>query len=122
MHQTRSASFLVLAFAAFVLAGRAQNPLAARWRAIARDASGRFGVAALMAESGQRASLNGSALFPMQSVYTLPISMAVLEKVDHGQLSVDQDTEVRPDEYVPEGKHSPLRDQFPHGTKNRSVT
>jgi hypothetical protein len=48
MRQTRSAIFLIFGFAAFVLAGRAQNSLADRWRAIAADASGRVGVAALI--------------------------------------------------------------------------
>jgi beta-lactamase class A len=94
-----------------------QNSLADRWRANAAAASGKFGVTALIIESGQNASINGFGHFPMQSVYKLPISIAVLQKVDHGQLSIEQSVEVRPSDFVSMGKRSPLRDQFPQGTK-----
>lgn len=91
--------------------------LANRWRTIAADAKGHVGVAALIIESGAHASMNGDDHFPMQSVYKLPISMAVLQKVDQGKLSLDQVVEIRPEEYSPPNKYSPLRDQFPKGTR-----
>ena len=34
--------------------------------------------------------MNGSAHFPMQSVYKLPIAMALLHLVDEAELSLDQ--------------------------------
>jgi len=93
-----------------------QASLADRWQKIAIDARGSVGVAALLIDSGSHASINGSTHFPMQSVYKLPIAMAVLQKVDQGKISLDQSIEVHPSEYVSQGKRSPLRDQFPNGT------
>lgn len=52
--------------------------------------------------------------FPMQSVYKLPIVMAVLDRVDHGALSLDQVIPVSKAGMVP-GIHSPIRDAHPDG-------
>jgi beta-lactamase class A len=102
--------------AAFLLLP-AQHALTDKWRGVAVGVSGRVGAAALIIESGESNALNGSGHFPMQSVYKLPIAMAVLHLVDQGKLSLDQSVEIRTDQYVPAGKHSPLRDQFPTGTR-----
>src|SRR4051795_5549123 len=48
---------------------------------IAPAAKGRVGVAAQLLESGETADLHGDEHFPMHSVYKLPISMAVLQRV-----------------------------------------
>jgi beta-lactamase class A len=117
MRQTKAPILLIFACLVSVLPARAQNSLVDHWRSTSAAASGRVGVAALIIESGQTASLNGSGHFPMQSVYKLPISIAVLQRVDHGQLSIEQSVEVRPSDFVSQGKRSPLRDQFPQGTK-----
>lgn len=61
--------------------------------------------------------MNGSGHFPMQSVYKVPIAMAILQEVDERKLSLDQTVEITPHEYIPRGQHSPLRDQFPTGTR-----
>ncbi|MGB2590051.1 MAG: class A beta-lactamase [Candidatus Acidiferrum sp.] len=116
MLKTKTVLSLAFALLAPVSLLRAQDSLAARWRAIAADAHGHVGVGALIIESGQAASMNKSAHYPMQSVYKLPISMAVLQKVDQGQLALDQSIEIKPDVYVPRGKRSPLRDDYPRGT------
>src|ERR1043165_6915308 len=47
----------------------------------------------------------------MQSVYKLPISMAVMKQVDAGKIKLDQKVKIARDEYVPLGSHSPIRDQ-----------
>jgi len=46
-------------------------------------AKGRVGVAAEVLETGASVSLNPQEHFPMQSVYKLPIGMAVLAQVDN---------------------------------------
>ena len=51
----------------------------------------------------------------MQSVYKLPIGMAVLYQVDQGTLKLDQKVTVRPSEFVGIGQASPLRDRNPRG-------
>lgn len=53
---------------------------------IATLAKGRVGVSAMVLETGEMiVSLNSEDHFPMQSVYKLPISMAVMKQVDGGQ-------------------------------------
>jgi beta-lactamase class A len=83
---------------------------------IASAVDGTLGAAALLVETGERASLNGDAHFPMQSVYKAPIGMAVLHAVDEGKLSLESPVRVDPAELVPAGMHSPLRDRHPKGT------
>jgi beta-lactamase class A len=47
---------------------------------IARTAQGRVGVGATVLETGESVALNADQRFPMQSVYKLPIGMAVLRQ------------------------------------------
>ncbi len=83
---------------------------------IARSAHGPVGAAAQIVEGGRAVvSLNGSRRFPMQSVYKLPIGMAALHAVDLGKLRLTQPIHVTPDDFAAPSRHSPLRDQNPHG-------
>jgi len=56
--------------------------------------------------SGERRTFTGRA-FPMHSVYKLPISMAVLQRVDRGELKLDQQVKVEPSDFVRKGMYSP---------------
>ncbi|MDT7603552.1 MAG: beta-lactamase class [Acidobacteriota bacterium] len=84
---------------------------------IAADAKGRVGVAALVLETGVAVSLNPRDHFPMQSVYKLPIAMAVLRRVDEGKLKLDERVRVEKSDFVREGQYSPIRDKNPKGAK-----
>jgi len=85
---------------------------------ISAEAKGRVGVAAMIIETGETiASLNAHDHFPMQSVYKLPISMAVMKEIDQRKLRLDQKTRINKDDYVPRSSYSPIRDQFPNGTE-----
>src|ERR1043165_3499138 len=81
--------------------------LEAQFAQIAAPAKGRVGVAARVIETGQEASLNPSEHFPMHSVYKLPIAMAVLRRVDDGQLKLDQKVKVEKSDFVRAGMYSP---------------
>jgi beta-lactamase class A len=83
---------------------------------IAAETPGRMGVAVLLIETGERASLHGRERFPMQSVYKFPIAMAVLHDVDGGRLKLEQAVRIEAREMVPPGLHSPIRDAHPDGT------
>lgn len=87
------------------------------WRGIAAEAKGRVGVAALVIETGEKAELDGAGHFPTQSVYKLPISMALMRMVDEGKISLDKVMELKAEDMAPAGKGSPIRDKFPAGTK-----
>src|ERR1044071_6560182 len=91
--------------------------LRARMEQIAREVDGRVGAAAVILDDRDEVivSVNGSMGFPMQSVYKLPIGMAVLRSVDEGRLSLAQKVKVRPEDLVPERLHSPLRDNNRQG-------
>jgi beta-lactamase class A len=91
------------------------NQLRARLEEIAKETGGPVGAAAVVIEGGEAVSFNGAQRFPMQSVYKMPIGMAVLRAVDEGRLKLTQQVDVRPEDLVPERLHSPLRDNNPRG-------
>ena len=49
---------------------------------LAAPAGGHVGVAMTIVETGEMVSWNGTQHFPMQSVYKMPIAMAVVKSVD----------------------------------------
>ena len=84
---------------------------------IAKDAKGRVGVAVMLLESRESADLRGDEHFPMHSVYKLPIAMAVLQRVDKGELKLDQTVRVEKSDFVGRGMYSPVRDKYPEGAQ-----
>lgn len=86
-----------------------------QFAAIASEIEGEIGAAAVVIETGDAALLNGDERFPMQSVYKLPIAMAVLEQVNRGRLDLDEKIRVAKDDMVRKGMRSPLRDTNPEG-------
>ncbi|HEV7892686.1 MAG TPA: class A beta-lactamase [Pyrinomonadaceae bacterium] len=86
-----------------------------RMEEIAKETGGPVGAAAVIIEGGRVVSFNGERRFPMQSVYKLPIGMAVLREVDSGRLRLTQKVNVRREDLVPERLHSTLRDNNPQG-------
>jgi beta-lactamase class A len=105
-------------FFAATLAGALAFPgLQSQFEQIAPAAKGRVGVAAQLIESGETADLRGDEHFPMHSVYKLPISMAVLQRVDRGELKLDQQVKVEPSDFVRTGMYSPVRDKYPAGAE-----
>lgn len=82
---------------------------------IAEAAKGKVGVAAVAIDSGDAALVNADGHYPMQSVYKLPIAMAVVEQAMLGKLNLDTNVRVTKDDMVREGMRSPLRDMAPDG-------
>jgi len=119
MLRNRLRAFLMLAFCG--VSASAQSPATTDLRGsieqIARAAQGRVGVTATVLETGASVAVQGDKRFPMQSVYKLPIGMAVLNQVDHGLLKLEQRIRVRRSDFVSSGQHSPIRDQHPRGVE-----
>jgi len=88
-----------------------------RIETIARVTGGPVGVAVALIGSDEILAVNGQKHFPMQSVYKLPIGMAILHQIDQGTLKLDQKVVVKPSEYVGSGQVSPLRDRNPRGAE-----
>ncbi len=84
---------------------------------IAEAAKGKVGVMAVVLETGESASLNADQHFPMQSVYKLPIAMAVMDQIRLGKLDLDERIGVTKEDFVREGQRSPLRDKNPNGAE-----
>lgn len=82
---------------------------------IAKDAKGNVGVAAVVLETGDAALLGADNRYPMQSVYKLPISMAVMDQARLGKLDLDEKIGVTKEDFVKPGQASPLRDKNPNG-------
>jgi beta-lactamase class A len=78
---------------------------------IAAAAHGHVGAAVRVVETGEAFSFHGSEHFPMQSVYKLPIAMAVL----HDNLPLDRQVHIAKSDLMPAGLHSPIRDEHPDG-------
>jgi beta-lactamase class A len=83
---------------------------------IAQAAKGKVGVGAVMLETGDSAYLDRNGHYAMQSVYKLPIAMAVAQMIDRGSVKFESEINITPDDYVRRGYHSPIRNLNPHGT------
>ena len=84
---------------------------------IAAQANSPVGVSALILETGETlAALNPRDHFPMQSVYKLPISMAVMQAVDAGKIRLADKVSISKSDFIGPTAHSPIRDKFPKGT------
>lgn len=109
----------MLRFAALALACLATAPAFADWDkarlareivALERDSKGRLGVALLDLKDRAVWSHRGSEHFPLQSVFKLPLAVAVLQAVEAGKFTLDQPIAVtRRDLSL---YHSPLAARF----------
>jgi beta-lactamase class A len=109
---------MIWRFLACVVAAALSLPgLHKEFEEIAHDANGRVGVAIMLLESRESVELRGDERFPMHSVYKLPIAMAVLRRVDRGELHLDQTVKVEKTDFVRKGMYSPMRDKYPQGAQ-----
>jgi beta-lactamase class A/beta-lactamase class A VEB len=84
---------------------------------IVGSAKGNIGVAVLGLENDDTLTINGNGKFPMQSVYKFPLALAVLDQVDKGKLSLDQQIYLKKEDLLPK-TWSPLREKYPNGNIN----
>jgi beta-lactamase class A len=97
------------------------STLSSQFAQIAATSGGRVGVSVQLIESGERDGLNRTERFPMQSVYKLPISMAILDQVERKALTLGQKVSLTEKDMAPAAFHSPMRDAHPHGGIDVSV-
>jgi beta-lactamase class A len=112
---------LVSLVAALISVLQPAGSLSAEFATIAAGSGGNAGVRAEVIETGDAASLNDAERFPMQSVYKLPIVMAVLDQVDRKAITLGEKAHLGPGEMAPAGVHSPVRDAHPRGGVDISV-
>jgi len=83
---------------------------------IVAQANAHVGVGAVLLETGESVFIDPDGHFPSQSVYKLPIAMAVLKRIDAGELRIDQEIVIDKSDFVRWGFHSPIRNLNPQGT------
>ena len=87
---------------AHIRSGRATlEPLEARLGELAIKAGGRVGISVIHVESGRSVTVAGQEWLPLQSVFKLPLAVAVLRDVQAGQVSLDQMLTVRAEDRAP---------------------
>ncbi|WP_300669593.1 class A beta-lactamase, subclass A2 [Soonwooa sp.] len=92
----------------------AQKDLSATIQGIVKDKKANIGVAVWHLEKQDTLSVNGHRHVPMQSVFKLPIGLAILDLVDKGKFKIDQKIKFTKEELL-QGTHSPMRDANPNG-------
>lgn len=116
-------------FAALALACLIATPALADWdrarldsgiKTIERDARGRLGVALIDLKDRKSWSHRGQERFPMQSVFKLPLAVAVLQAVEAGKLRLDQEIRVKRNELAL--YWSPLKKGFKGEEQGYTVT
>ena len=71
-------------------------------------------VSVLDFENNKSISINGNNHLPMLSVFKFHIALAVLDQVDQGKLSLDQNIFIKKEELL-QNTWSPIREKYPEG-------
>lgn len=79
----------------------AASALEARWLELAARAGGEVGIALLHVESGRGVAVGGGRWLPLQSVYKLPLAVAVAREVQAGRVRWEQTLTVSTEDVVP---------------------
>ena len=83
--------------------------LEAEMERVSRISGGVVGAAAVHVESGRTALLNAADRFPMASTYKVPIAVKLLDRVDAGEVKLEQMVELGPADLHPgSGTLTPL--------------
>lgn len=90
-------------------------------REVAATAQGRVGVACSLPGSRLDCNFNQNARMPMQSVYKLPIAMAMLSAIERGKVTLETEVRVLPSDLISTDQHSPLQDAHPQANIDVSI-
>jgi beta-lactamase class A len=89
------------------------NALRIQLREIAAESKGKVSVACSLPGTALDCDLNAQAHAPMQSVFKLPVAIAVLRMVEQGKLGLDQPVRFQPSDLFVPHEYSPLQDKYP---------
>lgn len=108
-------TLLLATLTTLMLAPTAPAQLRAQIERIAAQAHGKVGVACSLPGKPLDCGFHPADLLPMQSVYKLPISMAMLHAIEQGRFTLTQTIRFLPSDLIAPDQYSPLRDAHPHG-------
>lgn len=106
---------LLLSVALLIFTFHARGQLQTQIAGIAAQAQGRVGVACSLPGTALACEFHADDVLPMQSVYKLPIAMAMLHEIEQGRYALEQPIRFLPSDVPARDEYSPLRDQYPHG-------
>ena len=105
-------TFIITALLLFFL-GYSQS-LKREINQIIKGKNATVGVSVLDFENNKSISINGNKHLPMLSVFKFHIALAVLDQVDQGKLSLDQNILIKKSELLL-NTWSPIREKYPEG-------
>jgi beta-lactamase class A len=103
-------TLLLVLFATFL---HAQENLSHQIQAIAATAHGKVSVSCSLPGVKLACDLNPHAHPPMQSVFKLPLAIAVLHQIEKARFSLDQPIRFRPEDRILPHVYSPLQEKYP---------
>jgi beta-lactamase class A len=111
----RKKTFLFLSFYLIIFSGYSQtNTLKEKITEIVKSKRATVGVGIMNLENGDTLTLNGNRHFPMQSVFKFHLALAVLNQIDKGKFTLNQDIFVSKADMIP-NLYSPMREKYPEG-------
>lgn len=122
-HVTRglAAIFILSLFSFLPSQGFAQaDSLKTRIRQISKAARGDVGVALMLLDNREAIMVNGNKHYPMQSVYKLPLAMAILDMAQREVISLDDEILIEKKDLVKK-TWSPIRDKYPEGNVRMKI-
>jgi beta-lactamase class A/beta-lactamase class A VEB len=90
-----------------------EDSLRSKVEQITPKSKGIVGISVIHLETRDTFTLNGNLRLPMQSVFKVPLAIAVLDQVDKGKLSLDQKIHIRKEDLLP--TWSPIKKKYPEG-------
>ena len=94
-----------------------KNVLREKIYQIIKSKNATVGVGIMDFENGDTLIFNGEKHFPMQSVYKFHLALAVLNQVDQGKFTLNQNIFVSKADMIP-NLYSPMREKYPEGNIN----
>lgn len=82
-------------------------------RAIAAEAQGKVSTACWLAGSDLNCDMNAHGHPPMQSVFKLPLAIAVLHQLEQGKFTLDEPVRFLPSDRILPRAYSPIWDKYP---------
>lgn len=79
-----------------------------------------IGISIITSKSNDTLSINGHKQYPMLSTVKFPIALAVLNQVETGKLSLQQEIYISKDEFL-DKTWSPFREKYPNGNISISL-
>lgn len=111
---------LLFSFVSFQVYAQKTNELREQLNQIIASKNATVGISIKSIEDKDTLTINGNLKAPMMSVFKFHIALAVLNKVDEGKLSLNQEIFIKKKD-LHENTWSPMREDYPTGNMNLTL-